>query len=616
MLHSAVAQVMGERARLVMPVCAREREFEQMAGEYPEPEMSIAQANALLTAPDGRFPMERVTVDGQVYEIFAGLPATFRELFDETAKYAEREYLVYEDERVTFDAFQRAVTALACHLRDQGVQRGDRVAIVMRNLPEWFVAFYGAALAGAIVTPLNGWWTGQELEFGLTDSGAKIAIVDPERLKVIAPHLNACPQLSRVLVTRSEGPMPADERIARLKDAIGTPHDWAALPSRDLPDNAFAPDDEVAILYTSGTTGRPKGAVASHRNILNNIGAVAMPIMRAMIRWGQPMPAAVDPLDAPQRVNLVAVPLFHATGLVTQLVLAASGGYKVVMMPRWSASEAVRLIERERVNVTGGVPTIAWQLLEEAERSDADLSSLVSIAYGGAPAAAELTRRIKARFPAIRMGTGWGMTETLATFTSVSGLEYETHPDAAGTPVPGNSLQIRDPEDGVTALPVGTVGEVWARGPQVVRRYWNRADATAETFVNGWLRTGDLGRLDEEGYLTLVDRAKDMVIRGGENIYCLEVENAIYEHPDVMDAAVVGIPHTVLGEEPAAVVRLAAGSTADEGALREHVAARIAKFKVPVRILFMDENLPRNANGKIMKAEVRAMFAAEAVTPG
>jgi long-chain acyl-CoA synthetase len=583
-----------------------------MSSDTAQPQMSIAEANAILTAPDGRFPMKRIEVRGEKYAVFDGLPETFAELFEATAKYASREYLVYEDERVTFGAFRRAVIALTSRLVEEGVRKGDRVAIIMRNLPEWFVAYYGAALTGAVVTPLNGWWTGPELEFGLVDSGAKLAIVDDKQMAAILPHLDACPALERVYITRHKGPLPADARLSRLDAVIGTPHQWAGLPMGSLPAIAMAPDDDTAILYTSGTTGRPKGAVASHRNILNNINAVPLPIMRAMIRWGQPMPPQVDPLDAPQRVNLVAVPLFHATGLVTQLILAAHGGYKVVMMPRWNPGEAVRLIERERVNVTGGVPTIAWQLLEEAESTTADLSSLVSIAYGGAPAAAELTRRLKARFPAIRMGTGWGMTETLATFTTASGLEYETHPDTAGTAVPGNELHIRDAEDGVTLLPTGEVGEVWARGPQIVSRYWNRPEASAETFVEGWLRTGDLGKLDEEGYLTLVDRAKDMVIRGGENIYCLEVENAIYEHPDVMDAAVVGIPHLVLGEEPAAVVRLAAGSRADEDELRQHVAARIAKFKVPVRVLFLGENLPRNANGKIMKAELRAMFAQDA----
>jgi len=370
-----------------------------MNSDFPEPVMSIAEANAALTAPDGRFPMKTITVDGRGYEVFVNVPPTFRDLFDATAKFATREYLIYEDERVTYDGFRRASAALAERLVAEGVTKGDRVAIVMRNLPEWFVAFYSAALTGAIVTPLNGWWTGPELEFALVDSGAKVAIVDPERLKVISPHLDACPALERVFVSRHDGPLTADERLARLGEAVGSPNDWSGLPDVVLPEVAMEPDDDVAILYTSGTTGRPKGAVCTHRNILNNIGAVPLPIMRAIIRWGEPMLPVVDPMDAPQRVNLAAVPLFHGTGLVTQVVSAASGGFKVVMMPRWNASEAVRLIEREKVNVTGGVPTIAWQLLEEAENTKADLSSLTSIAYGGAPAAAELTRRLKARFP-------------------------------------------------------------------------------------------------------------------------------------------------------------------------------------------------------------------------
>ncbi len=574
-----------------------------------EPIMSIEAANELLTTPDGRFPIRAEVINGREYRVFANGPHTLRELFDHCAKFAEREFLVYEGERVTYDGFRRAVTTLALQLQELGVQRGDRVAVVMRNLPELFVSFYGAALAGAIVTPLNSWWTGPELEFGLADAGCRVAIVDPERFAIIQPHLDACPALEKVYVTRSEAPLPADERIARLEDVIGNTADWASLPQADLPAINFAPDDDIAILYTSGTTGRPKGAVSSHRGMLSNIHAVVLPIMRAMVRWGDPLPPVVDPLTVPQRVNLVAVPLFHATGLVTQMILAANGGYKVVMMRKWDAAEAVRLIERERVNVTGGVPTIAWQLLEEAEKSDADLSSLVAIAYGGAPAAAELTRRIKARFPAVRMATGWGMTETLSTFTSASGMEYETHPDSAGTCVPINDLQIRDPEDGVTILPAGNVGELWARGPQVVKGYWNRPEANAETFVDGWLRTGDLGKVDEEGYLTIVDRAKDMVIRGGENIYCLEVETVIYEHPDVLDAAVIGIPHPTLGEEPAAVVRLAPGSDVTEESLKTHVAARIARFKVPVSVRFMADNLPRNASGKIMKVELREMFA-------
>lgn len=579
-----------------------------MLAMIPEPVLSLADANALLTAPGARFEIGEAVIGGQSLRVFTGIPRSLRQVFDDCARFGQREYLVYEDERITYDAFRRAAIQLALRLQAEGVVRGDRVAIVMRNLPEWFVAFYGAVLAGAIVTPLNAWWTGFELEYGLSNSGAKVAIVDPERLTVMLPHLEACPDLARILVARAEG-LPDDARVAALEDAIGHPIDWAGLPLAEAPDIAPEPDDDAAIFYTSGTTGKPKGAIGSHRNILSNIFAAALPGVRAMIRWGAPLPPVSDPTTLPQRVNLLAVPLFHATGMVGQLVIAPNAGTKVVLMRRWNAAEAVRLIEQERVTVTGGVPTIAWQLLEEAEATEADLSSLLSITYGGAPAAAELTRRIKARFPSVQMGTGWGMTETMATMTSAMAREYETHPASAGPPVPVNDLQIRDPEDGVTLLPVGQVGELWARGPQVVKGYWNRPEATTETFVNGWLRTGDLARLDEEGYLYIVDRAKDMVIRGGENIYCLEVENALFEHADVMDAAVVGVPHVVLGEEPAAVVRLRAGSSASEQDLMTHVGARIARFKVPVRILFVTDDLPRNPNGKIMKSELRTLFA-------
>ena len=210
-----------------------------MSSDDPQPQMSIAEANAILIGPDGRFPMKQVVVNGEEYAVFEGLPETFAELFGATAKFATREYLVYEDERVTFDAFRRAVIALANGLAAEGIQKGDRVAIIMRNLPEWFVAFYGAALAGAVVTPLNGWWTGPELEFGLADSGARFAIVDDRQLASIAPHLDACPMLQRVFVARHEGPLPSDERLARLEQVIGTPNQWAELPMGSLPAVVF-----------------------------------------------------------------------------------------------------------------------------------------------------------------------------------------------------------------------------------------------------------------------------------------------------------------------------------------------------------------------------------------
>jgi long-chain acyl-CoA synthetase len=581
-----------------------------MTTEFPAPVLTLAEANALLTAPGGRFETVEVEIRGQRYRTFKDTPATLRTVFERSAMFADREFLIHDDERITYDAFRRATLALCRRLIDDGLRPGDRAGIIMRNMPEWIVAYYAILLAGGIVTPLNSWWTGRELEFGLTESGCRMAIADPERLAVIRPHLDACPELARVYVARAgAGQAEGDPRVVRLETVIGAPADWAGLPMDEIPDIPMNPDDDAAILFTSGTTGRPKGAVATHRNILGNIPAIAFGVIRSAIRWGAPVPPAVDPVTAPQRVNLATVPLFHATGMVTQVVIAPWSGFKVVMMRKWDAAQAVEIIARERVTVVGGVPTIAWQLVEQAEQSDVDLSSLMSITYGGAPAAAELTRRIRARFPQVGMSTGWGMTETTATATSVSGLEYETHAGTAGCAVPVNELQIRDPEDGVTVLPTRTTGELWMRGPQVVRGYWNRPDATAETFVDGWLRTGDLAWMDEEGYVTIADRAKDMIIRGGENIYCLEVENAIYEHPDVLDAAVVGIPHPRLGEVPGAVIRLCRGSQATAADLSAFVAERIARFKVPERILFLEENLPRNANGKPLKNELRDMFA-------
>jgi long-chain acyl-CoA synthetase len=567
------------------------------------PAMSIAEAEALLTGPGKRFEIAEAMINGRPTRVWATIAPTLRHIFDNARAFGEREFLVYEDDRASFEAFARAAIRLARRLEDDGVRKGDRVAIVMRNLTEWPVAFYAAVLAGAIATPLNAWWTGDELQFGLADSGAKVAIVDDERLARIQPHLAACPALRRVYVARGAAAFD-DPRLAALEGVIGKAESWAALPDEAAPAMDFAPEDNAVILYTSGTTGRPKGALATHRNLVSSIAGGAFPAMRNLLRAGQPLPDA-DPKSAPQRVNLLAVPLFHGTGLTGQLVIGMNAGMKLVMMRRWDVDQAVALIEREKVTSTGGVPTIAWQLVERAERGDCDLSSLTGVSFGGAPAAPELVRRIKAVFPRSLIATGWGMTETCAAFTGVAGLEYETHPGATGPAVPVSDMQIRDVDDGRTILPTGTVGELWVRGPQVVKGYWNRPEANAETFVDGWMRTGDLGRVDDEGFLTIVDRAKDMLIRGGENIYCLEVENVLYEHPDVMDAALVGLPHRTLGEEPAAVVHLRPGGAASEAELRGLVRMRLAAFKVPVKVMFWPEPLPRNANGKILKGELR-----------
>ena len=568
------------------------------------PAMSIAQAHALLTAPGQPFEMEEVVIRGVPTRTWKNAPPSLRATLEASRAHADRTFLVYEDERVTYEAFRRAVAAFAEALATDGVEKGDRVAIVMRNLPEWPVAFYATVSLGAIATPLNAWWTGPELEYGLADSGAKVAVLDAERLERLVEHLPTCVDLKRVYVARAHEEM-AHPQLASMEAIIGAPEAWAALPDRPLPATPIAPDDPATIFYTSGTTGKPKGALGSHRNINSNIMASASVAARSFLRRGE-TPPAPDP-DAPQRSMLLSVPFFHATGCFAVLNPTVFSGAKLVLMRKWDPVRAFELIERERVTLAGGVPTIAWQLIEHPLRGNYDLSSLESVSYGGAPSAPELVRRIKEAFPNSQAGNGWGMTETSATASSNTAEDYEHRPDSCGPAVAVTDLKIMTVE-GDRELPVGEVGELWCRGPQVVAGYWNKPEATAQTFVDGWVKTGDLARLDAEGFCFIIDRAKDMLIRGGENIYCIEVENVLYDHPAVMDAALVGIPHRTLGEEPGAVVTLKPGANATEQELRAFVAERLAAFKVPVRVIFWPETLPRNANGKILKSELKKVF--------
>ena len=404
--------------------------------------------------------------------------------------------------------------------------------------------------------------------------------------------------LADVVVAR--GPDRDLRGAEALEAIIGPPGEWHRLPGAPLPATPLAADDDATIFYTSGTTGPPKGALGTHRNLMSNIVAAGYVGARTAMRRGD-APPEPSPMTA-----LLVVPLFHVTACSAGLMTSTAAGNTNVLMRRWDALEAMVLIERERVTMTGGVPTIAWQLLEHPERGRFDLSSLASIGYGGAPSAPELVRRIRDEFGAMP-ANGWGMTETMATVTSHAAEDYLNRPESCGPPLPVSDLRIVA-EDGTTDRQPGEVGELFARGPQVVRGYWNNPQATEATFIDGWVRTGDLARMDEEGFCYIVDRAKDMIIRGGENIYSSEVENVLFEHPAVTDAALIGLPHRSLGEEPAAVVHLAPGSSASEEELQAWVRARLAGFKTPVRIAFVAETLPRNANGKILKAELKALF--------
>ncbi|MDE2577270.1 MAG: AMP-binding protein [Hyphomicrobiales bacterium] len=565
------------------------------------PAMSLAEAHQRLTAPGAPFEMAEAMVDGHPMRVWKNAPPTLREAFLAGQAHGDRIFLVYEDERISFDAFARATLTLARWLAEQGVRKGDRVAVLMRNVPEWPVVFFAAVLNGAVAAPLNAWWNGEELRYGLADSGAKILFVDGERYERVEPFLCELPALEKVVTTRLEG-REAPQTTA-LQAIIGAPGDWAALPLLAAPALALSPDDPASIMYTSGTTGASKGAVQSHRNSVCGVLSTQFAVARNFLRRGAPIPPR-DPTK--MRAQLVGVPFFHTIGAHSNLVPSLVNGIKLVMMHRFDATRALELIERERITSAGGVPTIAWAIVEHPDRAKYDLSSLELINYGGAPAASDLVRRIDEGFEKAMPGIGWGMTETTATFTAHSAEDYITHPESAGPPLPICDMKIAG-DDGV-ALPQGAVGELWVYGPNVVSHYWNKPEANAQTFVDGWMKTGDVARVDADGFLYIVDRKKDMVIRGGENIYCIEVEDALFKHPAVLDVAVLGLPHRTLGEEPVAVVRLRAGFTATEDELRLFVRDQLAAFKVPVRIAFTGDDLPRNATGKLLKPQLRALF--------
>ncbi len=562
------------------------------------PALSLPAIEAALCAPGERFEMETVDIGGVPTRTWKNAPPNLSLLIQFGRSHGERPFIVYEGERVSYDAAYRAVAHLATHLRDAGVGKGDRVALTMRNLPEWPIIFFATVALGAICVPLNAWWTGGELEYGMKDSGATMLFVDCERHARLQGCYDALPDLARVIVARPRDLLTG--KASALEDLIGPATGWADLTDIPFPQTELHPDDDATIFYTSGTTGAPKGALGTHRNFTTNIMSSAYAGARMLLRRGEAIP---DPVP---KVFLTVIPLFHVTACSATMMGAIAAGNTLVFMRKWEPEPAMEIIARERVNVTGGVPTIAWQLLEHPDRDKYDLSSLEMIAYGGAPSAPELVKRIYEEFGALP-SNGWGMTETTATVTMNGGEDYMNRPTSCGVPVAVADLKIMDVE-GAREMLVGEVGELWSRGPMVVKGYWNKPEATAATFIDGWVRTGDLARLDDEGFCYIVDRAKDIVIRGGENIYSSEVEDVLYAHPAVTDCALIGIPHRSLGEEPAAVVHLAPGTQATEAELQDWVRQRLANFKVPVAIRFVPETLPRNANGKILKKDLKAMF--------
>ncbi len=575
-------------------------------------DLSLAEATARLTAPGQPFELDRAVVHGVSVTVWKHAPANLRQILDLSLRHAPLEFLVYEERRYTFEEHYRIAATLAQRLVELGVRRGDRVGIAARNLPEWVMAFWGSIAAGAVVVPFNAWWTSDELAYGLMDSGTSVLFVDEERLERVRARLSEFDFLSTIVVVGDDPAAPvqpdtrdAKVRVASFGEIIGEVDPAAVPPEVDLD-----PDDDATMLYTSGTTGHPKGAVGSHRNIITNFMNLAFSARQSALRF------APNGSSGVQNSGLLNIPFFHATGCHAFLVPATAAGSKIVMMHHFESDRALRLIERELITSIGGVPTIAMQILDDPHFDQFDTSSVRSIAYGGAPAPPDLVRRLRDAFPLGQPSNGYGLTETSAGVCGNAGPDYVAKPDSCGPAYPVNELAIVpegfEGDEPSEDLPHGpeVVGELWIKGPNVIRGYWNKPEETAQSFTKGWLHTGDVARIDEEGFVYIVDRAKDMIIRGGENVYSVIVESAIFEHPDVADCAVVGVPHPTLGEEVAAVIVLRPGRAVEAEEISRHVATRLAHFEVPTKIVFRSAELPRNPQGKVLKRELREWLLA------
>ena len=557
--------------------------------------LSYDDAVAQITGPGERYETHEIQVGDITYTAFKGAPSSLKELFDLTRLYGDAEFLVYEDERYTFaDVYARADGLAAALVERYGVQKGDRVAIAMRNYPEWIITYLGALSIGAVVVSTNAWWTAEEMEYGLADSGTSVLVADAERVersRGAASHLG----VRTIGVRLDEEGTPPD--VDRWEDVV--------VVGATRPEVAVEPDDDATILYTSGTTGHPKGAVSTHRAVV-----------QALMGFG--CKSSIDSLRRPEEAAgrtgapcfILIVPLFHVTGNVPVMLGSLASGLKLVIMHKWDPGKALELIEREKVTNLVGVPTQSWDLLEHPDFEKYDTSTLASVGGGGAPAPPQLVGRVGSAFKAAKPNIGYGMTEANAYGPGNSGTDYETNPTSTGRSTPILEVEIRDPD--ANPVPRGERGEIWMKGPNVIRGYWNKPEATAEAIVDGWLRTGDLGRMDDEGFVYIEDRAKDMILRGGENVYSAEVEAAIYEYPAVYEAAVFGLPHDRLGEEVAVALVPRPGQTIDEHELRLFLSEHIAAFKIPTKVFIFDEALPRNPAGKILKRQLRDELAPEA----
>ncbi|AQA19552.1 AMP-dependent synthetase [Halioglobus japonicus] len=549
-----------------------------------------------LTADDQMFAISEAEVRGQTLKVWTHAPANLREFWLSTAGHDDKDYLVYNDERLTYTQAHEKVARIANWLRANGIKEGDRIAIAMRNYPEWMLSYWAIACVGAVSVGVNAWWVADELQYGLEDSNTKMLICDQERLDRLTPIRDALPDMQVVTVRCAETP------------AWAAPWETVVAAPAEMPDAQIDPDDDVCIFYTSGTTGRPKGAQLTHRSCANNIVSTIFGNLSQVTAVGK-LRAAADPDAQPtpppeQQASIIAAPLFHVTtnncGAQVQTFL----GGKLVHMYKWDAGEALRIVEAEKITSFSSVPIMTREMIAHPDYAKRDTSSLQMFGGGGAPVQPDLVDKVAKKGRNASPAQGYGLTETSGIVAASFGIFLEDKPGAAGRFVPVFDVRAVDTEG--NPLPAGEVGEICIRGPQVIKGYLNRPDATAETIVDGWLHTGDIGYVDEDNFIFLVDRAKDMVLRGGENVYCSEVEVALFKFPGVKECAVFSVPDDRLGEEVGAAIVPEEGATFTAAEVRAFCKDHLAAYKIPRYIWITDTPLPRNATGKFLKRELQS----------
>ena len=558
-----------------------------------------AEVRAQLTGPGGMFEVVTEEVQGRPTEVYANRMPSLRSVLEVgLLRGDEQTFIAYGDRRYSFGEFGRLANGVARALRDDfGLAKGDRVAVLSQNNPEWCLSFWATVSQGGVLVGLNGWWTTDEIEYGLQDSGAKVLVADRKRFERIVDSLDTAPDLEHIFLvdcSPADLGLADDTRLHEFSELTGS-------PSPELIDQEVAEDDYAVIFYTSGTTGRPKGAISTHRSMIANLQNTMFNAVAGSMTGGGALPDGGG-----QNVSLFTSPLFHVSGCHSTLVVGLLAGLKLVMPEgRFTPETALELIQEHKVTVWATVPTMVWRVCEHPDRHDYDTSSVRSVAFGGSPSADELQRMIHETFPNVSStSNAYGLTETSSVATVISGQDALDKPTSVGPPVPTVHLKIVDSvgED----LGIGQTGEVCISGPILMAGYWNKPEATAEAIDrDGWLHTGDVGHVDPEGFLFITDRKKDMIIRGGENIYCVEIEQRLVGHPDIADAAIIGVAHPELGEEVKAVVQLEEGATLSEADVKQWVAEGLAAFKVPAYVDLTTDKLPRNASGKLLKNVLR-----------